>query len=99
MKFMSKLLAVLMLTCMVSVPAMAAPDDGPRAGDAVLDILVARPLGIAVTGIGAVLFVVSLPFSALGRNVGQAGKMLVGGPFQETFLRCLGCRAKERYAN
>ncbi len=96
MKFMNRLLAVLLLTSMISVPAVAGPDEGPRAGAAVLDILVARPLGIVATGVGAVLFVVSLPFSALGGNVGEAGKMLVGGPARETFLRCLGCSSRGR---
>ena len=30
------------------------------------DILVARPFGVVLTAVGSVLFVVSLPFTALG---------------------------------
>lgn len=42
------------------------------------DLLVARPLLIAATAIGAVLFVVALPFAALGGNVKATGKALGG---------------------
>ncbi|WVM90481.1 multidrug transporter [Halopseudomonas pachastrellae] len=34
---------------------------------------------------------VSLPFSAMGGNVGEAGHELVFRPAEETFVRCLGC--------
>lgn len=54
------------------------------------DILVARPLGIAATAAGAVLFVISLPFSLLGGNTPQAAYELVGLPAQVTFARPLG---------
>ncbi|BAN45985.1 hypothetical protein [Metapseudomonas resinovorans] len=55
------------------------------------DVLIARPLLIGATVIGAGLFLVSLPFSALGGNVGEAAHELVGVPAQEAFVRCLGC--------
>ena len=89
----------LALTFFVSVPAVAAPEDGPTTQAAVVDILVARPLGIVVTAVGAALFVVSLPFSALGGNVGKAAQMLVVRPARETFVRCLGCPSVETRAN
>ncbi|WP_397450480.1 multidrug transporter [Pseudomonas sp. NA-150] len=55
------------------------------------DLLVARPILIALTAIGAAAFVVSLPFTALGGNVGEAGKALVVTPGKAAFVRCLGC--------
>lgn len=55
------------------------------------DALIARPLGVVFTAVGTVLFVATLPFSALGGNVKQAGKELVVGPAEATFVRCLGC--------
>lgn len=55
------------------------------------DLLVARPLLIAATAVGAAVFVVSLPFTALGGNVGAAGKALVVDPGKAAFVRCLGC--------
>jgi hypothetical protein len=55
------------------------------------DLLIARPLSLAVTVVGVAVFLVSLPFSLLGGNVGEAGKTLVVGPATTTFVRCLGC--------
>jgi hypothetical protein len=57
------------------------------AGDAVL----ARPALLALTIGGTAIFLVTLPFSLLGGNVGEAGKTLVVGPAKATFTRCLGC--------
>ncbi len=55
------------------------------------DLIIARPLLIAATVIGAGAFVISLPFTAAGGNVGEAGKALVVDPGREAFVRCLGC--------
>lgn len=55
-----------------------------------IDILLVRPLGIVATAVGSAIFVVSLPFSALGGNVKEAGKTLVVEPFFYTFKRRLG---------
>jgi hypothetical protein len=55
------------------------------------DLLIARPLLIVATVIGAGAFVVSLPFTALGGNVGDAGQALVIDPGRAAFVRCLGC--------
>ena len=71
-------------------------ESGPRWEDQVMDAVVARPLGIVATGAGAVVWGVSLPFSLLGGNAGEAADKLVGGPARETFVRCLGCRSAGR---
>lgn len=55
------------------------------------DALIARPLGLAITAVGTVLYVATLPFSLAGGNAGEAGKALVVGPAEATFVRCLGC--------
>jgi hypothetical protein len=55
------------------------------------DAVVARPVGVVITVLGAAAFVVSLPFSLLGGNVDEAADKLVMGPVRETFVRCLGC--------
>lgn len=65
--------------------------DAPRAYSMVADLLIARPLLIAGTALGAAVFVVTLPFSALGGNVEEAGDALVIEPGREAFVRCLGC--------
>ncbi len=71
-------------------------ESGPRWEDQVMDAVVARPLGVVATGAGAVVWGVSLPFSLLGGNAGEAADKLVGGPGRETFVRCLGCRSAGR---
>ncbi|WP_092389336.1 hypothetical protein [Halopseudomonas salegens] len=55
------------------------------------DLLIARPLLLGVTAVGATVFVVSLPFTAMGGNIPEAGRELVVRPGRETFVRCLGC--------
>lgn len=65
--------------------------EAPPAYSMIGDLLIARPLLIAATAVGTVAFVVSLPFTALGGNVKDAGKALVVDPGKEAFVRCLGC--------
>lgn len=72
-------------------------EDGPGAGAMAADLLVARPLGVVLTAVGAATFVVSLPFSALGGNIPAAAQNLVVKPGKATFVRCLGCKTAGRY--
>ena len=55
------------------------------------DAVFARPLLLVSTVVGAGLYVVTLPFSLLGGNPGEAGEVLVMNPGKNTFVRCLGC--------
>lgn len=71
--------------------AQAVVDEEPSALAMVGDALIARPLGLVFTVIGAATYLVTLPFSAAGGNAGEAGKVLVVGPAKATFVRCLGC--------
>jgi len=74
-----------------SVPAMA---EGGSAGDAsvkmTVDAILGRPLGLAATAVGTALFIVALPFAALGGNVKPVAQTLVVDPFKFTFTRPLG---------
>jgi|SRR3990167_1305770 len=67
--------------------------NAPKAFSMIGDLVIARPLLIGATAIGAVAFVVSLPFTALGGNVGEAAQALVVEPGKGAFVRCLGCTA------
>ncbi len=78
-------------------PAHAGDEDEPTAMAMAGDLLIARPGGLVLTVVGAAAFVVSLPFSAAGGNVGKAADQLVVGPAKTTFLRCLGCKTNGRY--
>ena len=68
----------------------------PSGGAMVVDALVARPLLAVATVGGAAIFLVSLPFSALGGNVDEAAETLIRTPAEATFRRCLGCRLSQR---
>jgi hypothetical protein len=62
----------------------------PTAGTMLADTVLVRPLMLVGTAAGVVAFVVTLPFSALGGNVGDAGRLLVVDPAKYTFVRPLG---------
>lgn len=57
----------------------------------VVDGLVVRPISFVGTVLGTIVFVATLPFSALGGNVGEAADLLIVEPAEFTFTRCLGC--------
>jgi len=65
--------------------------EAPPAFAMIADLLIARPLLIAATVVGAAVFVVALPFTAMGGGIGDAGKALVVDPGKAAFVRCLGC--------
>jgi hypothetical protein len=72
--------------------AEGAVDESPNEWAMVGDLLVARPLGAALTVGGAAVWLVSLPFTLLAGNASEAAGTLIGGPAEATFMRCLGCR-------
>jgi hypothetical protein len=87
----------LLISAMVCVPfgasALAAEQTSSNevSGSAMTaDLLLVRPLGIVATVLGCAVFVVSLPFSALGHNTKQASQKLVKEPAEFTFTRPLG---------
>lgn len=54
------------------------------------DAILIRPFGMVAVVLGTAVFIVSLPFSALGGNMGQAAEKLVKEPLAYTFARPLG---------
>jgi hypothetical protein len=64
--------------------------DDDKAGYMMGDLVVMRPLGIAATAVGAVFYVLSLPFSLAGGNEPEARQKLMGDPAGYTFTRPLG---------
>jgi len=61
-----------------------------KAGYMAGDFFVVRPLGIAATAVGTVIYIISLPFSLAGGNAEEARQKLVYDPAQYTFTRPLG---------
>ena len=66
-------------------------EENPTALAMTGDLIVVRPVMLVATVVGSALWLVSLPFSALGGNAMQAADTLVVGPAKATFMRCLGC--------
>jgi hypothetical protein len=63
----------------------------PSYGAALADTLLVRPITLTATVLGAAIWVVTVPFTAVTGTVGEAGQTLVVEPFATTFFRCLGC--------
>ncbi len=77
-------------------PAVGDTYQQPTALAMTGDLVLARPALFVMTVVGTAVFVVSLPFSALGGNVGNSADTLVVRPGKATFVRCLGCRNGRR---
>lgn len=101
MQSIQRRLLALLVSFMVgfaSVPAFAdemQENESPSAAAMVTDGLVLRPVLLGFTVIGAALFVVTLPVSAIGGNVKEAARVLVAEPAKATFTRCLGCTPQQ----
>ena len=78
------------VTASSSFAQAAIQDDEISTENMVADALLVRPLGICAIILGTGLFIISLPFSALGGNVKEAGQKLVVAPAKFTFTRPLG---------
>lgn len=83
---------VLLAWALAALPARAdeASATGDRGTDMVVDLVLLRPLGLVATALGAVGFVVSLPFTVPSGSVGEAAHELVLRPAEYTFSRPLG---------
>ncbi len=88
---------LLLIAAMIFIPfgtsALAQSktvDNNVSAESMTADILVIRPLGIVASVVGSAIFIVSLPFSALGGNTKIACQKLVKDPAKFTFKRPLG---------
>jgi hypothetical protein len=96
-KPVSYLLAVtLLFSGMAHVPGAFAASysssiEPERTGGTMMaDTFLVRPFMLAGTVVGLATFIVTLPFSALGGNIGEAGNTLVVEPAKYTFVRPLG---------
>ena len=94
----TKMMMAISMAILLSMPQLSMASrssnvalEEPSAMAMTGDLLIARPIGLAVTVVGVAAFLVSLPFSLLGGNSGEAAKTLVVGPAKTTFVRCLGC--------
>lgn len=82
--------ALVACPCMTCFAQGLEQDEDVIAGKMAGDALIVRPLGLCATLIGGAVFIVSLPFSALGGNTKPAYDYLLADPFKFTFDRPLG---------
>lgn len=85
-------LALVALLLTPAVWAQSSIDERPSGFAMVGDLVVARPIGLAITAVGTAAFIVSLPLTALAGSVSESAEAMVLGPAETTFMRCLGCR-------
>ncbi len=98
---LAALVASLMLTMPTVSQAKSLADQDPSALRMTGDALIARPMLFGATVLGGAIFVISLPFHALGGNTAQAADTLFIEPAKNTFFRCLGCveRVNDQHLN
>lgn len=101
MRTVSKKLASYLMAGMLAVTTMTLPmaasaagymadDAGPSGGKMMADAFLMRPFMLVSTVVTTATFIVTLPFSALGGNVGESAEKLVAEPAAYTFTRPLG---------
>lgn len=92
---LKRVIVLLTILALVTVPCTTClandleQDDEIVAGKMAAELVV-RPIGACATIIGGTIFVLTLPFSALGGNTKPAYDNLVVDPFKFTFNRPLG---------
>ena len=93
---MNKKLKAWLIALVLAVAPLAATAEnndtvtGDKATDMVVDLVVARPLGLAATVVGTVLTVVALPFTIPSGSVESSARELIVKPAEYTFNRPLG---------
>lgn len=83
-QFFVVLFALIILV--TSSMAFAADDTTNIIGDS----LILRPLGIAITTAGTILFVLTWPMSAITKSTDKTFEALVKRPYEFTFQRPIG---------
>jgi hypothetical protein len=64
-----------------------AKNDPVGQGWSVMDLIFARPIGVAAGIVGTAIFVVSLPFTIPAGGAKEAADMFIVKPFQFSFTR------------
>jgi hypothetical protein len=62
----------------------------PTTNEVMTDALLARPLGLIATGLGALTYVVALPFTLPSGTTDRAYQTLIAEPARYTFKRPIG---------
>jgi len=85
------LIAVFIVVTLISTSAPALAEDGATVAAAmVVDVIIARPVGLVAIVAGTAVFIVALPFALISSSVEPVAKALVADPFKFTFTRPVG---------
>jgi len=83
-----------LVSTLVASPVLALDEEQarrePSTSEVLADAVLARPLSLIGTVLGAAAFVVSLPFTLPSKSADRAGDALVKRPFRDTFKRPIG---------
>ncbi|GMQ84269.1 MAG: hypothetical protein BMS9Abin06_1045 [Gammaproteobacteria bacterium] len=103
MQLITKKLASYLMVCVLTMTSLSLPmvasaasygymSDGnqPTGGKMMADAFLVRPFMLVGTVLTTATFIITLPFSALGGNVGESAKTLVAEPAAYTFTRPMG---------
>jgi hypothetical protein len=80
--------SILFLLCLFTLQLSAR--EVPSGGEMLLDVIIARPVGLAGTALGVAAWLVATPFTLLSGTWKQSGRRLVVYPAKFTFIRGLG---------
>jgi len=87
---MKKRLAILLTFVLVSATLPCegwAQTKTPEEEIPMMDLLIARPFGVAAGIAGTALFIVTLPFTIPTKSVDKSAKMFIVDPFNFSFSR------------
>ena len=93
---MKTLLSTILFALLISMTSVSFAeygyydDEGTSDSEIIVDLFLARPLGIVGSAVGVTLQVVGLLFSVPGGNFSETGEILVEEPLNYTFNRPLG---------
>lgn len=96
MKALKMSLLVFLAACMVVGSSYSAgwamdtswnENDPMTDGWNMIDIVLARPIGVAAGILGSAVFIASLPFTIPTGSVGNAANMFIVNPFKFSFAR------------
>lgn len=93
---MKTLLSTILFALLISMTSVSFAeydyydDDEVTDGEIIVDLLLARPLGIVGSVAGLAVQGVGLLFSVPGENYAETGEILVEAPLNYTFNRPLG---------
>lgn len=87
-KFFLLSVVILLIPGTLNCTGWGESQDNPSRGEFnMLDLFIARPIGVAAGIAGTGLFILSLPFTVPTGSVNDAARMLITEPFNFSFKR------------